>query len=85
MNPNPGISERISFYFNMAVVPWLYNFAMWLFLSAAASIFMGDILNGTGLASAVSLYYITRGYYMAEMYNRSLINKLSQSVEDSHE
>lgn len=58
---------------------------MWMFLSAAMSIFMQDIFNGTAVASSISLFYITRGYYMTEMYNRSLMNKIAQSVEDAHE
>lgn len=49
------------------------------------SIFMQDIFNGTAVASSISLFYITRGYYMTEMYNRSLMNKIAQSVEDAHE
>ena len=54
------------FQYDMNIMPHLYTVAMWLCLAAGGILLIGDLWRGMGLASAVTLYYATRHYFIKE-------------------
>lgn len=54
------------------VISLIYFFMMWVFLTIAAALFLGNFLQAAGIVSAVVLFQLTRGRYERELYIRSL-------------
>lgn len=50
----------------------LYLVAMWLCLTCAASLFVGDIIYGAGIVSAVVLFFVLKGKQQEEYVSQQI-------------
>lgn len=67
---------------NTTIIPTTYLLGMWLAMVAIAFLFTEDLTKGAGIASALGLFYIMRGYYTAELYRAQVGERIEDAKSD---
>jgi preprotein translocase subunit SecY len=61
------IKSFLVYFYKTSILPSLYFVVMWLCLTAAATLLVGDVIKGAGIVSAISLFHLVRSMNAIEM------------------